>query len=235
MRQIAFWGGMDWSEAKRKVYGMRPTVEYIEQRFREYNSLYFNDMLPEIPVVLSRSKSFLGACTYKRRRITGERYDFKLRISTRMDLPEEEVQDTIIHEMIHFYIFYTCARDTSAHGRIFRSIMATINEKFGRHVTISHRPTAEQREDARDKRPKPHVIALVTLRDGRTGIKVIPATQRSLTAFRRGIRRAPSVKATQYWLTSDPFFTAWPSSSALRIHFPDLAAVRDHLADATPL
>ena len=213
-------------------------------------------MLPDIPVVLSNSKSFVGAVTYKKKRLTGAPYDFKLRISTRMDLPEEEVQDTIIHEMIHYYIALNHIKDTSSHGKVFRSIMGTINSKFGRHIKISHRPTAEQREEARDKRYKPHIVAVITLKDGFSGIKVIPPTPRSLKTFDRALRRATSVSSLsstsslssfssfsspstltslEYYLTLDPFFNSYPSSSALRLYPADLETVRSHLVDATKI
>ncbi|MBR1573515.1 MAG: SprT-like domain-containing protein [Bacteroidales bacterium] len=217
---------------------MKPTIPYLQACFREYNDAFFDGELPEVPIVLSRSKSFIGACTYKRRRVFGlgtRLSDFKLRFSTRMDLPEEEVQDTVIHEMIHYYILSKGIRDTSTHGRVFRAMMQEINTRYGRHITISHRPTPQQREEVRDKRPKRHIVAIITLKDGRSGIKVIPPTRHSLTAFLRGLRRSGQAREAGYYLTDDPFFNAWPSSSALKIYFADMEAVRAHLTAATPL
>ena len=46
-------------------------------------------------------------------------YDFKLRINKRIDLPEQEIEDIIIHEMIHYHIAYNGIKDTSTHGRVF--------------------------------------------------------------------------------------------------------------------
>lgn len=59
-------------------------------------------------------------------------------------------------------------------GKLFRSIMESINTKFGRHLTISHKCTAEQREQAVDKRKKLHAIAFVRFHDGKCGVKVLP-------------------------------------------------------------
>ena len=128
---------------------MKPDVPYIEAKFQEFNSLMFDNALPPVPVALSKASSYVGLCTFKtRRHLFGkvEHYDFRLRFSTRLDLPEAEVEDTIIHEMIHYYIRLNRIKDTSAHGKVFRQMMNELNSRFGRHITISHRTTKEQRE-----------------------------------------------------------------------------------------
>ena len=70
--------------------------------------------------------------------------DFILRINTRADLPEELVEDTILHEMIHYFIAVNQLHDTRTHGQIFRREMKRINEMGGRHISISYRPNSEQ-------------------------------------------------------------------------------------------
>ena len=125
---------------------MKPDVPYIEAKFQEFNSLMFDNALPPVPVALSKASSYVGLCTFKtRRHLFGkvEHYDFRLRFSTRLDLPEAEVEDTIIHEMIHYYIRLNRIKDTSAHGKVFRQMMNELNSRFGRHITISHRTTKE--------------------------------------------------------------------------------------------
>lgn len=111
-------------------------------------------------------------CTFKRRRLLGggmENYDFKLQISTQIDLSECELEDTIIHEMIHYYIGVHQWRDTSAHGRLFRQMMNDINERFGRQVTVSHQSTKAQREQAVDKVAHYLLLPLCDLRMGAWG------------------------------------------------------------------
>ena len=95
---------------------MKPTIEYIENKFREFNHLVFDDKLPILHIQLSNAKTFLGMLVYKKRRkLFGklELYDFRLRISIRLDLPESEVEDTIIHEMIHYYIHFNGIKERS--------------------------------------------------------------------------------------------------------------------------
>ena len=70
---------------------------------------------------------------------------------TGADLPEELVEDTILHEMIHYYIAFNHWSDTSTHGQLFRREMKRINEKGGRHISISYRPNPEQLAQLRAK------------------------------------------------------------------------------------
>ena len=170
---------------------MTPTIPFIKRKFDEYNKLMFGGKLPDIPIKLSNARSFLGVCSYKKKRvgITGQtvNYDFVLRINTRIDLPQNVVEDTIIHEMIHYYIAYNQLKDTSAHGEIFRSIMQSINSKFGRNLSVSHKPTESQKLQARNGRKTWHVVAVVSFADGRTGVKVLPRIVQRITNYYNNI------------------------------------------------
>ena len=156
---------------------MKADITYIKKKFEEFNKQMFAGKLPMLPIELSNAKTFLGQCVFKIRRLPNgrtEKYDFRLRINTRVDLSEQELEDTVIHEMIHYYIGINQLNDTSAHGQIFRRIMDDINVKYGRHLTITHKVTKEQREQAYEKRQRWHVVAVVEFKDGKTGLKVLP-------------------------------------------------------------
>ena len=121
---------------------MRATLPFIQERFDAFNQLCFGGSLPAIPLALSNARGFLGVCRFKKRRkLFGkwELYDFSIRISTRFDLPQDVIEDTLLHEMIHCYIGLNGLADTSAHGKVFRRMMKEINAKYGRHIRISHR------------------------------------------------------------------------------------------------
>ena len=121
---------------------MIATQAFLDSRFETFNTLCFGGALPPVPLKLGRAVRTLGACTYrKKRHLFGrmEYYGFTLRISTRYDLPEAELEDILLHEMIHYEILVNQRRDTSAHGRLFRARMKEINEGFGRHIRISSR------------------------------------------------------------------------------------------------
>ena len=201
---------------------MKATVPYIEKKFEEFNRQIFGGKLPKIPVELSDAKTFLGQCVYKKRRKPfgkAELYDFRLRINARVDLPEQELEDTIIHEMIHYYIGYNKLEDASAHGPLFLGIMNEINRKFGRNLTVSHKSTQEQREQLQDKRSRYHVIAVVSFRDGRTGIKVLPRVVKSILYYYNNVLANREIVSIQLYMSNNMFFNRYPNSSALKVHF----------------
>ena len=208
------------------------TVEYVKRQFDRFNALCFGGKLPPVPVRLSNAKSFLGMCSYKRRpdgRGGEVKYDFVLRINTRIDLPEAEVEDTILHEMIHYYIGVNQMVDTSAHGTLFRHIMNDINTRHGRHITISHRCTPQQREQAVDTRRRWHVVAVVQMADGKTGVKVLPRITSRITDYYNGVKSSPLVKSVKFYMSNDPFFNRYPNSGALKIYHADPEELAAHL------
>ncbi len=214
---------------------MKATIPYIEQKFEEFNRKMFGGRLPKIPVELSDAKTFLGQCVYKKRRKLfgkAELYDFRLRINIRIDLPERDVEDTIIHEMIHYYIGYNRLEDTSAHGPLFLAIMNEINRKFGRNLTVSHKSTKEQREQLQDKRSRHHVIAVVTFHDGRTGIKVLPRVLRSILHYYNNVLVNGEVLSIQLYMSNNVFFNRYPNSSALKVYFLDADEINRQLEGA---
>ena len=217
---------------------MIATKEYLERRFDELNSLCFDGRLPRVPIELSRARTYLGQCVFKRRRgLLGrlEPYNFRLRVSVRYDLPEEELADTLLHEMIHLYIGVNRLRDTSAHGRLFRQLMDDINQRHGRHVTVSHHSTPEQRAAVTDQRPRWHMVALVDFTDGRTGVKVLPVEASRVVRYYNVVSAQPRVAAVALYLCRDAYFNRFPCSSAFNVVYADGAELRSHLAAAERL
>ncbi len=193
----------------------------------------FDGRLPEPPVSITNAKTYLGVCAFRKHRKWHGRLeysDFKIRISRRFDLPQDEIDNTIIHEMIHYYIGLFSPADMPGHSALFRSMMADINTRFGRQISVSHRLSAEQQEQATDNRPKRHIVARVVLKDGRTGIKVIPCMERHIRRYRRGMMASGKISSIEFFETTDPFFNRFPSSSAFTVYFPDPALLAQHLS-----
>ncbi len=213
---------------------MIPTIEYVQQKFREFNVTMFDGKLPEPPISITNAKTYLGVCAFRKHRKWHGRLeysDFKIRISRRFDLSRDEIDDTIIHEMIHYYIGLFSPADMPGHSALFRRMMADINTRYGRHISVSHRLSAEQQEQATDHRPKKHIVARVVLKDGRTGIKVIPCMERHIRRYHRGMMASGKVSSIEFYQTTDPFFNRFPSSSAFTIYFLDPAVISAHLSD----
>ena len=218
---------------------MIATKEYIERKFAEYNALYFDGALPEIPVRLSNAKGFLGKVSYRKVRqgLFGKtkNTDFVLRINTRIDLPEEVIEDTILHEMIHYYIGYHQLEDTSSHGQLFRQMMTRINQEGKRHITISHRLTDEQQTQAAGKE-KVRVVGVIHFKDGRTGVKIVPKQVRSIVHFHNTAPVHFPIEQIEWYLTKNGYFGKYPSSDALRIYLiGNTEELTDALSDARPI
>ena len=145
------------------------------------------------------------------------------------------MEDIIIHEMIHYYIGYNKIVDTSAHGRVFRQMMNTINERYGRHIRISHKPNMEQREQLYGTKERWRVVALVTFKDGQTGIKVLPRMASKVQHYYQVVSRESSVVSVELYMTNNSFFNRYPSSSALRVHYIDRTEAEKQLEGAEKL
>lgn len=214
---------------------MIATLPYIQQKFNQFNTLMFEGALPPVRLRLSRARTTLGACAFKKKRTAQGRikkYDFEIRISTARDMSEQLLEDTIIHEMIHYYIGVNDITDTAPHGQVFQRMMNDINTRFGRHITISHHSTDEEREEAVDKRPKWHVIAVVTFRDGRKGIKVLPRIVQRIVTYHNQVLMVPEIASVSLFMTNNPFFNRYPNSSALRVYFLDADTISANLQAA---
>ena len=147
-------------------------------------------------------------------------------------MTKEELDDTLLHEMIHYYIFHKRITDTSPHGRVFRQLMHDINSRYGRHVTISNkRCNLAVNTQAAGQRQR--CVVRIRLSDGKAGVKVVPATPAAIRYFVSNVRLSPAVRELECFLSADPFFERFPSSRALRVHVVDETELDSHLATAT--
>ena len=211
------------------------TGHTLEERFDTFNGMCFEGALPRIPIKLSNARSFVGRLQYRPvrdwRGRTVRREDFVLRISTRFDLPEAEVEDTLIHEMIHYWIAWKGIKDTSTHGREFRLIMKEINALHDRHLTISHKSTPEEQD--RDTRVRDHWFCVSQLADGRTAITVAASTY--VSRIRRAFRWSPTVRSQTWYTSTDPWFNRFPRCRSPKLFPVEIETLRLHLVDAEAL
>lgn len=220
---------------------MRATEEFVKARFAKFNDAMFGGRLPELTVELTPAKTFLGQCKSHVRQLPDgrkEHFNFRLRISTYFDMPESMLEDTIIHEMIHYFIAFNGLIDTSPHGDIFKVLMHSINTNFRRNITISHRGEAAA-NTATVQAPAPrrtlHVVAVVKLTSGKVGFKVLPRTDQSIRKYYTAARKAPDVSDIKLYVSDNPYFHRFPSSASLKVHIIDAKLLDDALANATPV
>ena len=208
---------------------------FIKKTFDHFNGLCFNNQLPYPLFELSKAKSFLGQFSCRKEELpdgTIIPYSYRMRFSTYRDLPEEELEDVILHEMIHYFITWKRLQDTSTHGQLFQQIMQDINQKYNRHIVISRKDRETDVTSVPKLQPRLCVVALISMTKGRTAIKVLPRTFETIFNFTSTVKQSPEINDIQLFLTSHPFFSAFPKSGALKVHIVDRAKVVEALADA---
>ena len=76
------------------------------------------------------------------------------------------------------------------------------------------------------------MVALVIFKDKRTGVKVLPRIVPKIVNYYNAVSRGNSVDRIELYVSNNPFFNRFPSSSALRVHYIDKADAEKHLEGA---
>lgn len=108
-------------------------IQDLVVNFNEFNCKYFNNELSTPQFLFNRAKRTLGLC----QRITnnfGIAIRYRICISKFYDRTLHDYCNTLLHEMIHLYIFQKNIIDNDSHGRVFCSIADRIN-KDGWRIT----------------------------------------------------------------------------------------------------
>ncbi len=217
---------------------MIASIPFVQKTFDRFNTLCFEGVLPTVPVVLTRAGTFLGKMEYKSKRnlfgIISSHYDFRLKISTGFDLSQEELEDVVIHEMIHYYIAYRNLRDSSVHGEIFRRMMETINKKYGRHISVRHHGNPMQNlvKDGNTQYKK-HYLCVSTFPDGKKGITVCASTK--IFELYRLLPKYYGITKMDWYGSLDPFFNRFPRANTPKIYKITEEELSEHLQESVPL
>lgn len=197
------------------------TLEILEKLFAHCNETYFDGQLPMPKLKLSRAKTRLGQMACKRRggfRLTGwspkahKYYDFSISISTYYSLSNDELEDVMIHEMIHYSIAYTGLEDSSPHGKIFRGLMETINKRFGRHVSVTC--STRRLQPRITPKPKKRLALIFELENEGYFLSVV--NPRYAGEIELKMQSLKSVKCRTWLETCDERLTGYPQVRSLR-------------------
>lgn len=117
---------------------MELTLDFLYNKFNAFNKLFFNNELPEIKIKISRTKAF-GSFHYTYTRIDKNNVNnytpVKIAISKLYNRSKNEIETTLIHEMIHYYICYKKIKDTGSHGVIWQKMANEISNKSKYRIT----------------------------------------------------------------------------------------------------
>lgn len=190
------------------------TVDYLRQAFEHYNDLIFDGKLPVPKLKWSRAKTRLGQMAYKRKMSWGRTkfYDFSISVSNYYKLTTEQIDDVLIHEMIHYSIAYTGLKDTSSHGIVFRGMMDKINRTFGRHITISVRTRNLQPRTT--QQPKDYLILALEMKDGKYFLSSVNPSAAGKLAV--SLARTREIAHYAWYHSQDEYFHSMPRVRSLR-------------------
>ena len=108
--------------AKRNLKkNMELTERKLKDLFNEWNERAFEGKLPTPKLKITTTKSCFGMYTHSSRTIS---------ISVFYDRTEEEFINTIVHEMLHYYIHFFNIKDTSSHGKVWKKMANDLNKRF---------------------------------------------------------------------------------------------------------
>ena len=209
---------------------MRPTADFLEKRFGDFNQAYFEGNLPPIPILLSDVKSYAGMYVHRRRSSGVTR---QIKINVRMDLSCEVYEDTLLHEMIHYAIDLSGKRDDAPHGTLFMQMMERINMEGGRHISVSHH-LPRGTTDHIDRRPRWHIVAVLTTAKGPM-VKVLPRIAQRIRRYYDAVIESPEISEIRLFSTRNPYFNRFPVSGAFTAYVVDEEELMSELSDADPL
>lgn len=210
---------------------MIASAEFVKETFGRFNAEIFGGILPVPHFQLSRARSFLGKLRYK---VTPRAFgrkpmysDYTLIISTLYDLSQAELEDVVIHEMIHYLLMIRDIEDSYAHGPQFRSYMNAINERFGRNITISHKGRVADTK-------RVHYVGVCELNGE---VKAVGASRDKVRKLQQedkvglivcskdmaprlaaGVRKAFSVSKIDWYVTNHPYFNKFPHLRTVKMY-----------------
>lgn len=208
---------------------MRPTLQYIREKFGYYNQLCFDGKLPELTFRFIDRKGCMGRTVCEINPLSGKRY-FEIQISVRFDLPEEEYIDTLIHEMIHYYIMFYDLKDNGVHGDLFKSIMTRITTTYGVRITIAYNPDPEEQPLGRYRL---HFVCVIGFPDGQVGFCVIAKNK----VFENWLilENSPQIDFFEWYVSFDPYFEAYSTVVSLRPNIVEKSTLYRHLLTSDKL
>lgn len=207
---------------------MKEGERKLEQLFNYCNNKYFDGELPLPKLKVSHAKTRLGSMSCKRtirkekgligwmnggrKAIHAAFTDFQISISDYYMMTDDQREDVMIHEMIHYSIAYTGLRDTAPHGVVFRGMMDAINRKFGRHISVMTTTKGWQPRIS----PKPTKFLVLGLHM-RSGEYFLSSVNRSFAGrLELQISRLRDVESHRWVETTDEYFRNFPCVRSLR-------------------
>ena len=192
---------------------MKLTKEWMETWFDEFNRVYFDSQLPKPLLYVSHAKQKVGYLAYKMDRKSLQPYDYRLGLSTYYILTEWDYQNILLHEMIHLLIAHSQIKDTSQHGKVFRSILSRLNNDCGWDIHISIK-TKDLTVSPQYVQRKRYLVMAIVTNDGRHILSVV--NRNHLDRLRKQLALTKEIAQYSFYATTDAMFSDFPVVRTLR-------------------
>ena len=116
---------------------MEITVDILEEKFEEYNKLYFRGrLLWPHEFYLLKSFRVYGRFSCRKHRPGSRLRNVRIGISMYYDWTEEYLRDVLVHEMLHYKLERSKNVEKKIHGPRFLKAAADMNEKYGLNIQV---------------------------------------------------------------------------------------------------
>jgi hypothetical protein len=153
---------------------MKVTKFWMQNKYDTFKHLIFKGYrMPnneEVTFCEINVRMPVGRCQYKKIRFLGVNTEFQIMMNTRYDMSETQLEDVLLHEMIHLYLGYNNINDVN-HGYPFQNLSNKINKEYGRHITTFANTTELVKKDYADSTEEK--IALLHI-NGKMGVILYP-------------------------------------------------------------
>ena len=112
---------------------MRICESQIRCLFRQFNHDYFGNTLPMPYIKIRHSVNTPGYFSYMQNEMFGTTET--LEISDFYAYTSNQLRDIVVHEMIHYYLYYIGEDVRLKHGKSFMRMARQLNQSYGLHVT----------------------------------------------------------------------------------------------------
>ena len=111
--------------------------ETMVHTFWDCNAKYFNHALPTPIFDTFNRIDAIAKFQYNANKKNSKKpiRNQTILLSDCFDYSEKDFIDTMVHEMIHYYIAWNRIKDNGAHGKEFMKIAKKLNEKYGLNIT----------------------------------------------------------------------------------------------------
>jgi hypothetical protein len=105
--------------------------------FWECNKKYFNNSLPTPIFETINRMDIIGRFEYQKNKKNSKKpiRNQIIKMSDCFDYTEKDFMETMVHEMIHYYIAWNKIKDNGSHGKEFKKMANEMKEKYDLNIT----------------------------------------------------------------------------------------------------